>query len=622
MIDNDSIFILNIQREFESFTPGWIEGLQWGEPEQNHKALSEGLERILSFSQNSFVNLAKYVLAGDYFITKSDLLDALINESYQEVNIPGDKEIDRLRIEYNKMLVNLQTSLRIVYYFVQSAKTRYEEKGRNSFVNAISLSREFNDDLVSLIDVICDVCWDEFVFSYNESYIKSLLMKREELKQSLKGKNDDIAQIINATIKKLDILLSKLSIFSKNRVISYNYNFNQDSIELTNPSAYEDGDFRKYFLEFIDVERINPDRILQWQKESHEKGVDMWKYAFLMRYYVKKTKSIQQIDGILELSETHYFESIQADDNIVNLYAARSMRNYMYNSRFSFLCQSDSTYSFDSLKKDIGQIEAVQNETFVFNYHPYEKAVGFIINLLNRQFEQDDADESVLKDELEMLHHCFQKFKENTDWCKQNQPYLMQMRFNFSSIGDKEKGIRVFYPSSFCRPLRFSVLDECIAKYNSEIPFIEYQIKHFSEKKDLIAAKTKIDNIERSLLEKMGLFVTVTTFLVGLLSIFIGNNGSVSIFTKMEYVICLGVILLLFVCLGYFVVGSSIKKWKPFIFGGLTIILLLFMGFYFFKGVKPTHDSSTPSRIESIENSMEVSPTLPILQQQSDNPDK
>ena len=618
MIDNDSTFIRNIQRELESFTPGWIEALQWGDPEQNHKALSEGLGRIISFSQNSFVNLAKYVLSGDYFITKSNLLDALINESIQEVNIPGDEVIDRLRIEYNKMLVNLQNSLRIVNYFVQSAKTRYEEKGRNSFVNAISLSREFNDELVSLIDVICDVCWDEFVFSYNESYIKSLLMKREDLKQSLKGKNDDIAQIINATIKKLDILLSKLSIFSKNRVISYNYNFNQDSIELTNPSAYEDGDFRKYFLEFIDVERISPDRILQWQKESHEKSVDMWKYAFLMRYYVKKTKSIQQIDHLLSLSEKHYSESILMEDNIVNHYAARSMRNYMYNSRFSFLCQSDKSYLFKSLKDDIEQIEAVQNETFIYNYHPYEKAVGYIINLLNSQLGRDDCDEAILKDEFATLHHCFQKFKENTDWCKQNQPYLMQMRFNFSSIGDKEKDIRVFYPSSFCRPLRFSVLDECIAKYNSEIPFIEYQIKHFSEKKDLIAAKTKIDNIERSLLEKMGLFVTVTTFLVGLLSIFIGNNGSVSIFTKMEYVICLGVILLLFVCLGYFVVGGSIKKWKPYVFGGLTIILLIFMGIYF---VRSTHDSSTPSIIEPMENSMEPPPTLPILQQ-SVSPDE
>lgn len=586
MIDNDSIFIQNIRREFELFTPDWIEALQWGDSQKNHNALSKGLSRILSFSQISFVNLAKYVLAGDYFVTKSDLLDTLINESFQEVNIPGDNEIDKLRIEYNKMLVNLQDSLRIVNYFVQSAKTRYEEKGLNSFVNAISLSREFNDDLVSLIDVICDVCWDEFVFSYNESYIKSLLMRREELKQSLKGKNDDIAQIINAAIKKLDILLSKLSIFSKNRVINYNYNFNQDSIELTNPSAYEDGDFRKYFLEFIDVERIDPDRILQWQKESHAKRVDMWKYAFLMRYYVKKTKSIQQIDHLLSLSEKHYSESILLEDNIVNHYAARSMRNYMYNSRFSFLCQCDKAYCFKSLKDDIEQIEAIQNETFIYNYHPYEKAVGFIINLLNSQLRLDNCDETILKDELEMLHHCFKKFKENTGWCKHNQPYLMQMRFNFSSIGDKENGVRVFYPSSFCRPLRFSVLDECIAKYNSEIPFIEYQIKHFSDKKDLIASKTKIDNIERSLLEKMGLFVTVTTFLVGLLSIFIGNNGSVSIFTKMEYVICLGVILLLFVRLGYFVVGGSIKKWKPYIFGGLTVILLIFMGAYFFISIR------------------------------------
>jgi hypothetical protein len=397
--------------------------------------------------------------------------------------------------------------------------------------------------------------------------------------------------------------LSKLSTYSKNKVINYNYNFKQASIELTNPSSYDENDFRKYFLEFIDVDRIDPDKVLQWQKESHEQSVAMWKYAFLMRYYVKKTKSIQQINSLLSLSEKHYSESIQKDDNIVNLYAARSMRNYMYNSRFSFLCQSDSSYSFELLKKDIEAIEAVQNETFIFNYHPYEKAVGFIINLLNSQLERDDCEESLLKDELNLLNHCFLKFKENTEWCKHNQTYLMQMRFNFSSIEDKEKGIRVFYPSSFCRPLRFSVLEESISKFNSEIPFIEYQIKHFSEKKDLLAAKTKIDNIERSLLEKMGLFVTVTTFLVGLLSIFIGNNGSVSIFTKMEYVICLGIVLLLFVCLGYFVVGSSIQKFKPYIFGTLTIILLIYMGMFFFK-IKPKKENpiSKSSKVEQISN--------------------
>ena len=614
MINNDSSFILDIQHELESFSPDWIEHLEWGEPEVNRNSLSTGLERILSFSELSFICLAKYVLSGDYFVTRNDLLENLLQETYREINIPGDTEQDKLRVEYHKMLVGLQDSLKIVRYFVQSAKTRYEENGRNSFVRAISLSGPSRDGWVSLLKKICDVCWDEFLFSYNDDYIRSLLMKREELKDALNGKKEKVTQIINATLEKLDILLSKLSVFSKNRVIVYNYNFNQSSIELTNTSQYREDDFRKYFLEFIDVERIDPDKVLQWQKESHEDKVAMWKYAFLMRYYSKKTKSIHQIDNILSLSEKHYYESVQIDDNIVNLYAARSMRNYMYNSRFSFLCQFDPTYSFDSLKKDIEQIEAVQNETFIFNYHPFEKAVGFIINLINSQLRRDDCADTHLKEELDMLNHCFQKYKDNTEWCKQNQPYLMQMRFNFSSIEDKENGIRVFYPSSFCRPLRFSVLDESIAKYNSEIPFIEYQIKHFSEKKDLIAAKNKIDNIERSLMEKMGLFVTVTTFLVGLLSIFIGNNGSVSIFTKMEYVICLGAILLLFVCLGYFVIGNSLKRIKPYIFGGLTIILLALIGFYFFSNLIITKDSSTNPSIEQIDNPRNTSPSFPTIQ--------
>lgn len=59
----------------------------------------------------------------------------------------------------------------------------------------------------------------------------------------------------------------------------------------------------------------------------------------------------------------------------------------------------------------------------------------------------------------------------------------------------------------------------------------------------------------------MGLFATTTTFLVGLLSIFIGNNGKVSIFEKIEYVIALGFILLMFICIGY-IATSEVKKNK------------------------------------------------------------
>lgn len=81
--------------------------------------------------------------------------------------------------------------------------------------------------------------------------------------------------------------------------------------------------------------------------------------------------------------------------------------------------------------------------------------------------------------------------------------------------------------------------------------------------------------MERKNMEQMGLFITITTFLVGLLSIFIGNDGSVSIIEKMHYVIALGCILTVFVCVGYFAVRDKYDTKKSCLF-----VLLMFLSSY------------------------------------------
>ena len=246
----------------------------------------------------------------------------------------------------------------------------------------------------------------------------------------------------------------------------------------------------------------------------------------------------------------------------------------MYNSRFSFICQQTNDYSFVQLKKDLEEIRSIQSATFIQNYHPYQKAIVFTKKLLEDSIEKNESSDK-LKKYVEFLKECFKCFKESVDWCKKNQPYLMQLRYNFSTRKYKNTDIEVFYPSSFCRPLRFPKLDAEILQYTHDIAFLEYQVKHQDEKLELLASKKQIASFERKNLETMSLVITVTTLLVGLLSIFIGNNGTVSIFAKMEYVSVLGIVLMLFVCLGYFVVSDILRKYKPYIFGILAVIFIV-----------------------------------------------
>ena len=104
---------------------------------------------------------------------------------------------------------------------------------------------------------------------------------------------------------------------------------------------------------------------------------------------------------------------------------------------------------------------------------------------------------------------------------------------------------------------------------------LESEIAKYEDVLSLQEAQNKINNMERKNMEQMGLFITITTFLVGLLSIFIGNDGSVSITEKMHYIIALGCILITFVCIGYFAVRDKYDTKKSCLF-----VLLMFLSSY------------------------------------------
>lgn len=581
----------------QKFPVGWIDQLNWSE--NKNQQLRTGLASILDFQIKLFENLSKLILSGDQLVSETNCLDELLILSTEDIVPDEGKSLkSRLQTRFAELLIDIHDSLYLVKYHKDLTTDRYKPQGAKVLVRAIpfKINRENRSIYVSLLDDICHACWAEYLFSYDEDYISDLLMLREKLKESKKGKADIVNTIIEITINKISLLLSKLSVFSKDKKITYNFDFHEDTISLSMDDLYEENDFRRYFLDFMDVERISSEKILSWQEDSQEDDIKMWHLVFLMRYYVKKTKSREQIDNLIPLFEKHYKDNTKdKSENIVNRFACRSGRNYMYNSRFSYHCQSEKDYSFKQMKLDLAEIEKIQNETFIFNYHPYQKAIDYTKRHLSKCIERNESTETI-ESILVFLKDCYEKFKNNVEWCKANQPYLMQLRFNFATITDR--GIDVFYPSTFCRPLRFHKLDESIQKISNDIASLEYQVSHYSDRLEFLEAKGKIDNMEKKNLETMSLVITVTTFLVGLLSIFIGNSD-VSIFTKMEYVTALGLILLLFDCFGYFMLSNLAKKYKAYICGFLTALFIFMIGYFFIDFHKLKYSAPNKSKPQS-----------------------
>lgn len=576
----ESIYTQNVVDDFnEKFKDQWIEDFDWNSSEV--QALSVGIQKVSSFRQNLVVQYSKLVLSGDYLINEANTLDKLeeiINKQLDDI-VTQNSPKDELNCRFQEMLNDVADSICVVKNYIALTKKRFQPNKLVISLNLISNNKYKNNEL-KILDWVCDSCEAEYYFSYNDDYIKRLLYIRQFLYDKRNKYKNELAIVLNAALSKIELLLGKLSAFSENKKIYYCYNLKLETIELEEPDNYPKEDFRNLFQKYLAPSTLDSDIVLQWQQNSMRESVDMWKLAFLMRYYTKQTKCIEQIDRLIALTDYHNKDYLkQQDRNIVNDYAGRSFLNYMYNSRFSFLCKCDKDYSYERMKNDLSKIESIQAETFIENYHPYQTAVEFTIKIIDKKLSNYEVFEDVSSLFNDLISY-FEKYKKCIVWCKKYQPYLVQLRYKFSCITFEGCDFETFCPSSFCRPLRFKELDEKVFEYASKIAQLNYETHNQGKKKMLMEAISKIDNMERKNMEQMGLFITLTTFLVGLLSIFIGNDGNVTIIEKMNYVIILGLILIIFVSLGYFVISKTCNNLKKTIFivllvGAIASVFLL-----------------------------------------------
>lgn len=579
----ESQYTKNVLDSFnKKFPQGWIDNLDWN-PNKQVVSYQGGVKSIQEFKLLIFVDYSRLVLSAEYLKYTTSIIEdldaALVVEEIIPEENPYKRKLQNLFFELCAEVHDLNLLLK---YHIDATKNRFKPQVKRTIINAITSL--YDDVLYSrkhsylpLFQVICDSCWSEFNFSFNDNYVTDLVVKRQRLiKQNRTINSVDIKNIVQATIDKLTFLLEKLSVFYEDREIAYMFDLKPDSITLTSPNLFEPTDFRSHFMQFIDVNQITHKEIYEWQQESHNEDTYLWKFILLMRYYVKKAKSKQQIDNLLKDFEKQNEATLKKDinTNLVNEYSCRLAKNYMYNSRFSFLCKCYKKYTVDLMIQDLNSIGTIQQETAIYNYHPYQKAIEFLLEKLSA-IVRKSTDVDKAKEYIALLKECYEKYLLNVDWCKEHQPYYIQSRYNFSTIKlGSDKTIDVFCPSSFCRPLKFKEIDEKAVQFRNDIAFLNYQVEHMDDRVEWLEAKEKVERLERKNLETMGLFVTITTFLVGMLAIFIGNNN-VSIFNKIQYTSVLGMVLMLFVCLGYFVVTDNIRGKRSWFFGIFAFLLVI-----------------------------------------------
>lgn len=571
------ILVADITKLFQvSFPDGWIDALDWSGEKESRNSYFVGKGRISDAENKLFVLFSKTVMQGDHLRFSADKIDTLFDICANEIVETEDNKLkSSLLKDFQQLLTKLRAAILLTkFYFHITSEiyaTRDTRKKTLNFIEINELSTK-SDSWLTLLDTIIDIWMFEFRFSYDQKKIREMLVSKEHLERAKANIADDgVRKNVELAISEIDILLLKLSYFAKNQRIEYQFNFKNTVVASEAIDKNENETYSNY-LRFINPGKyITEEDVYQWQSHPNKQWARLGQMVLLMRYYTKVTRNITQAENLLEEYDSFCKEKVKSMFYEFNKYSLRSVRVYMYNCLFSLKCKLPQKFSFEDIRNSLDQIETIQCMCMIYNYHPYQKAIEYTIKSLKDDIA-NKVNKSVLIEKLDCLNHWKNLFHDKIEWCKQNQCYAFQLTFR--ECTELGKGYKLFHPSSFSRPLKFDEIIKKRDKLDWECFMLENELEKYEDVLSLQEAQKKIDNMERKNMEQMGLFITITTLLVGFLSIFIGNDGSVSIIEKMRYVVALGCILIVFVCIGYLAVRDKSDKGiccKCWLFVFLTI---------------------------------------------------
>ena len=588
-----SPFLNELKAKYEEVFPQeWIEGKNWDEIHSEESA-SIGIRNINSFIDEAFTLICKSVLSADYLRCNHDVIEEIKDLCLVEI-VPSEDNtfLSKLQQEYIKLNNNLRHILDHYRVYVSYIDNKINFKENSGVIDVvIGNDAVFSLKQFSILGLIIEMCYSEYMYSYNDDYIKELIKNKHFLIVLTKK---DVSQTVkdwtNIVIKKIESLLLKLSHESKNKKFEYTVNFEKfvTSYSDENNNNMFSHEHYKYY---DDPGQIPSNIIYNWQIKTRNGNATCGEMALLMRFYTKKSDNIEQANNLL-IDFDNFYQTQQNSELIpFNRYALNTVRNYLYNCNFSMRCKSDS-FDFESFKRLLTELETIQKDTMIYNYHPYLKSLQYLTSRMREHLQKDD-NLNLVNEMKNLAWRCLEKLKNNKSWCVKTQTYPLQLPYDeciFKINGhDEIENIEVFNPSSFCRPINFSDLNKDIKKVESILNLIEVDIKQFDEKQYVVKAKKSFEELQKRNNDTLAKFSAIVTFLVGCVTIFTNGDKDLTFAMRTQYVFALGIILLLFVSASYFFVTDnlSFKKIRTWFFLLTTLAYLVISFLLVFNYFKP-----------------------------------
>ncbi len=424
-------------------------------------------------------------------------------------------------------------------------------------INSENIDKGFFDDFVN---ITIHLAYIDHTIVGLDSYKHKLILIRDNI-LSKNPKDEDLKEVYKKLLSKCSFLLFKM--FSSNQGANkYSLDFKVSTIKEVDLIDENNSDF---FNDFKCIHKnINEYRSLcgSYQNQFRENKFSSIGFIILSQYYKEVTRDISQINNLITRFEVFYRNQNSKKLTTFEKYSLETIRQYLQNCKFSLKIESKN-YSYKQLETDIGEIIKIQEESYIFNYHPFYKALFFLHKILNNNIEHNYK--LIQVQEIIILYsYLLEKYKKCLQWSEDRRFYPFQL---LPSDCLTQKGI--FIASSIAKPINFGDLEEKLSDFKEGKQMGNQLLAYMQNKEDLIRIQDEVKAFRKQSFEYIGIFIAIITFLFGSIQLF-GDN-QISLKSALINVFSLGIVLSLFAIL-MCVVSYNFKYEK---FRYLTYLVLI-----------------------------------------------
>ena len=516
-------------------------------------------EKYDEFERFFFIEMNNALFSGEY------LEDGYIQriENFEN-NLLTDDSKDSACIrealkELREILFNIQNKIKIDNRDLQVALRRNDQI-RSSQMNEYQYYYGWRAISLSLIHL------DHTLVNKRE-YRELLIKLYYEIQATINGlDNKDLLEVYRKLESKCSFLLGKTFVYDDVENYYYSVDFEIKKAK----EIIKGDDFNKDFLELFTKMypcKYGRDIVNKYQQSFSENKFSSIGFVLLSYYYGTSEKSsVQRLDNLLYNFKEYEQDLREGDVSQFNSYAIRSIKSYISNCRFSLLLKQGN-FTVEKLKNDLHEIESIQEETGIKNYHPYKKALSFLGNYLGNLKDEGNKE---LQNGLDLYNKIFKKYKSVYEECILRHFTPFQL-----TIEDCKTQGGIFMASSLSKPISPSKLREDERELRDIKQYLIVKARLSKREEEINDIANKIKDFRRESFEYLGIFITVITFLFGSIQLF-GNN-TIKLAASIVNIVSLGIVLGLFMAMLYIVLYCKryrVLSLLGFIIFSLAVLIL------------------------------------------------